>query len=132
MSVAVDATQRDGSILNTSAATANQVITTTTTVDDQAYAIVARVYGVSTDNFDEAFFYEMKACFLNDGGTLAQVGATATTVNIETVNATPSLAATGSNIEVRITPADSTPITWRADIEIQAIQQYIANGGYAK
>jgi hypothetical protein len=132
MSVSQDFTQRSGNILNTTAATANQVITTTATVEDQGYAVIARIYGVSTDNFDEGFFYELKGFFLNDGGTLAIVGAVAQTVNIESAAATPTMVATAGNIEVRITPADTTPITWRADLEIQAVQQYIPNGGYAK
>ena len=135
MSVSQDFTQRSGNILNTTAATANQVITTTATVEDQGYAVIARIYGVSTDNFDEGFFYELKGFFLNDGGTLAIVGAVAATVNIESgpaAAATPTMVATAGNIEVRITPANTTPITWRADLEIQAVQQYIPNGGYAK
>ena len=132
MSVSQDFTQRSGNILNTTTATTNQVITTTATVDDQGNAVIARIYGISTDSFDEGFFYELKGFFLNDGGTLAIVGAVVETVNIDSVAATPSMVATGGNIEVRISPLNTTPITWRADLEIQAVQQYIPNGGYAK
>lgn len=132
MSVTHDNTQRSGSILLTTAVTANQVITTTATVNDMAYAVIARIYGITTDNFDAGYFYELKGLFLNDAGTLAIVGAVVETVHIETSNSTPSMVQTGTNIEVRITPDNANPITWRADVEVQAISQYIANGGFAK
>ncbi len=132
MSVTHDNTQRSGSILLTTSTTSNQVITTTATVSDMAYAVIARIYGVTTDNFDAGYFYELKGLFLNDGGTLVIVGAVVPTVSIETNNSTPTMVATGDNIEVRITPDDANAITWRVDLEVQAISQYIANGGYAK
>lgn len=123
---------RLGQVFNTSAATANQVALTVPTSTDKLYAIYANVMAVATDNFDEGQLYGIVGLFLNDGGTLAQIGAT-TDVHaaIESVGGRDiNFNVSGTSVQLRVTPADATPLTWLCEVRVQELSKYQANSGW--
>jgi len=124
--------RRVGQVFNTSAATANQVALTVPTSRDKAYLIKATVTSLATDNFDETDAYGIVGLFKNDGGTLAQVGATgALFTAIETIAGRDvNFNVSGSDVQLRVTPADATPLSWLCDVTVQEVSKYAANSGW--
>ena len=124
--------ERDGSVLNTTAATANQVAVTIPTETDTLYLVEAVITAVATDNFDEGQAYGIVGLFKNDGGTLSQIGSTGTLFTaIESVGGRDvNFNATGTDIQVRVSPADTTPLTWLCDIKVRTLTAYEANSGW--
>ncbi len=123
---------RLGQVFNTSAATANQVALTVPTSSNKSYRIEARVTNLATDNYDESDTYGIVGLFLNDNGTLAQVGSTQNLhTAIETVGGRDvNFNVSGTNVQLRVSPADTTPLTWLCDVIVQEISKYQANSGW--
>lgn len=124
--------RRPGSILNTTAATANQVAVVIPTDDDVVYTVEAKIWAVSTDNFDEGQFYWIVGLFKNDGGTLSQIGSTQSVITaLESVAGRDvDFNVSNENIQVRVSPADTTPLTWMVDVDIVRVTDYNAKSGW--
>jgi len=128
-------TKRPGNVFNTTAATANQVAATIPTDeigDDLAFSVEAEIRAVSTDNFDEAQLYRIQGLFLRDGATLAQVGSTSNVITaIESVAGRDvNFNVSGDDIQVRVSPDDTTPLTWSIDLSVKVVSAYDANAGW--
>ena len=127
-------TKRPGNIFNTTAATASQVAATIPSDelgDDIAFEVYARVRAVATDNFDEAQLYHRVGLFLRDGSTLSQIGSTTSLVTIESVGGRDvAFNVNGNDVEVQVSPADTTPLTWSIDLDVRLVTEYDANSGW--
>lgn len=123
---------RYGVAFNTTAATANQVAATIPlNRNNTAYVVTARIVSLATDEFDEADSYGRVGTFLNDGGTVSQVGSTTSLWTHETVAGRDvNFNVNGTNLEVRVSPADTTPLTWLIQVDVTVNQQWIANMGF--
>lgn len=125
---------RKGSVFNTTAATANQVAVTIPTDeigDDTLIRLEAKITAVATDNYDEGQYYWLVGLFKRDGGTLAQIGATASVITaIESVSRGANFNVSSDDIQIRVSPADTTPLTWKIDTVVDVTVGYSANSGY--
>lgn len=126
---------RKGSVFNTTAATANQVAVTIPTDeigDDTLIRLEAKITAVATDNYDEGQYYWLVGLFKRDGGTLAQIGSTASVITaIESVGGRDAnFNVSGDDIQIRVSPADTTPLTWKIDTVVDVTVGYSANSGY--
>lgn len=126
---------RKGSVWNTDTATANQVAVTIPTDeigDDTLIRLEAKITAVATDNYDEGQYYWLVGLFKRDGGTLAQIGATASVITaIESVGGRDAnFNVSGDDIQIRVSPADTTPLTWKIDTVVDVTVGYSANSGY--
>lgn len=118
-----------GVYTNTTDGTAT-VAATFTTRDDHAYGVTARITATETTDFDEQAFYIRYALFKNDGGTLALVGSITTTSTIEsTAGWDVTLVASGDDIQVKVTGAASTNITWLVQMDVIEVGKYVAAYG---
>lgn len=116
--------------------TTDATVTTAATFDtrtDKAYQVVARISAVNTTTFAASAHYYLRAAFLNDGGTLAQQGATQSiaaaleTAALAAADAT--LDASGTQIRARVTGIAATNLTWLVELDIQEVGAYVANSG---
>ena len=104
------------------------------TEPDTAYFVEAKVVAVRTSDYAAAGTWWRQGCFLNDGGSLAVVGAIRTVVTDNETTAgydvtldvaTEDVDDNGVNektIQVLVTGAAATAVTWRAVVDIQKIQ----------
>lgn len=121
-----------GAYVNTTDATQTTAATFQTQTD-KMYEALVRVNALATSTFGFAYSSNLRGLFLNDGGTLAQIGVTqamATTLASSAISlASATLDASGTEIRARVTGVAATPITWNVDAEIKEIGNYIAEGG---
>lgn len=123
-------TERVGTIWRTDDATQVTALLIPTRAD-HAYHITLRALAIETDAFDEAAGYTSYGAFLNDGGTLAIIGAVAATFNAEvTAGWAITMDASGTNIRVRITGAAATVVTWQLAADVLEIGKSAANAGW--
>lgn len=110
--------QSTGVKLNTTDAT-ETVAATFQTKTDTAYYIRARIVAVETVDHDEIGVYDIIGGFKNDGGTLTQVGSTAAVATIESTSAwAVAFAVSGTVVQVKVTGAALTVMTWRVDMYV--------------
>jgi hypothetical protein len=90
------------------------VVATIPVPTNTAYFIEAKILGRETVDSDEAGGYDIKGTFLNDGGVLAQVGATTADAAHETTVAwAVDFNVSGQIVQVRVTGAAATNVAWR-------------------
>ncbi len=117
-----------GVAINTTDAT-QTVAATIATVTDRAYQVIAKVLATETADHDEIASYVLIAAFKNDGGTLAQVGATTDVSTIESTGGwAVDFAVSGTDIQIKVTGAGSTLVSWLVDAEIRNLGLYLPNG----
>jgi hypothetical protein len=124
---------RFGVAFNTSAATANQVAATLNLAapENATTTVQAVIMAVATDNGDEGQSYGIVGTFLNDGGTVAQVGSTTALWTHETVGGrSVDFNLDGTTLQIRVSPADTTPLTWLVSCDVSICQAWIANMGF--
>lgn len=115
--------------LNTTDAT-QTVAATIATDSDSAYQVIARVLATETTDHDEIASYVLVAAFKNDGGTLTQVGATTAVSTIESTGGwAVDFDVDGTDIQIKVTGAGSTNISWLVDADVKELSLYIPNGG---
>jgi hypothetical protein len=126
---------RFGVAFNTSAATADQVAATLNlaTPEDATTTVTAVITAVATDNGDEGQSYGIVGTFLNDGGTVAQVGSTTALWTHETVGGrSVDFNLSTSTLQIRVSPSDATPLTWMVSCDVWICQQWIDNMGFVE
>lgn len=105
------------------------IAATIQTFPDRVYQVLAKILAVETEDHDEAASYILVGVFLNDGGTLSQVGST---TDVSTIESTGGWAVAfdvdGDEIQIIVTGAASTNIAWLIDAEIKNLGGYSANG----
>jgi hypothetical protein len=115
--------------INTTDAT-QTVAATIATQNDNVYQVVAKVLATETTDHDEVASYILVGLFNNDGGTLSQIGAT---TNLSTIEVTAGwavdFAVSGETIQIKVTGAGSTNISWLVDADVKVFQQFIEDGG---
>jgi hypothetical protein len=123
---------RYGVAFNTTASTANQVAATfPCNRNDTLYTLYAIVLAVATDNFDEGQSYGRVGTFLNDGGTVTQVGSTTSLWTHETVGGRDvDFNVDTPTVQLRVSPDDTTPLTWLIQAEVTVCQKWTANMGF--
>jgi hypothetical protein len=106
------------------------VAATIATFTDRAYQVIAKVLATETTDHDEIASYLLVAAFKNDGGTLTQVGST---TNLSTLESTGGwavdFAVSGTTIQILVTGAADTSISWLVDAEIKNLGQVMASSG---
>ena len=118
-----------GTPVNTTDATETTALSFATR-DDHAYHVSGTVVAARTDTFAQGASYRVHGTFLNDGGTLALVGAvTADHSGESDANWAATLDASGETIRVRVTGAAGVPITWLAALDVTEVGKYVANYG---
>jgi len=114
--------------LNTTDAT-QTVAATIPTFTDRAYLVTAKVLATETVDHDEVGSYVMVGLFKNDGGTLTQVGSTTDLSVIEsTAGWAVAFAVSGTDIQIKVTGAAATVMSWLVDAEVKNLGSYLANG----
>lgn len=119
MSAEVSPALRRGVTLATTNAT-QTVAATLATKPNCAYKVSAMILAVETDDFDEIGDYWIEGAFLNDGGTLAQSGATRTmhTANETTLSGAVAFDVNDQDIRVLVTGDASTNLLWRVVMDV--------------
>jgi 2-keto-4-pentenoate hydratase len=120
-----------GVYVNTTDATP-AVAATFQTRTDKAYQVVAKVTGTPTAPFGAIAAYLERAGFYRVAGDVVQEGSSQSATPIETGGLAACacvLSATGTTIIVTVTGIAGTPMTWLAELEIQEVGLWIANGG---
>jgi len=118
MSASTAPAVRHGVPISTTDATPT-VAATLQTEKDKVYHIYARVVGIETVDHDEAAAYSRYAAFKNDGGTLTQLGSTATPFTAEdTAGWDVGFSVSGTKIQCSVTGAAATTIRWLVDLDV--------------
>jgi hypothetical protein len=121
-----------GTVFNTTAATASQEALLIPTQTDSVIRVKVEITSCATDDYDEGDTYEIVGLFKNDGGTLSLIGSvTAVHTAIETTGGRDvTLAVSGTDISVDISPSDTTPLTWVINPTVTVVTKYAANSGW--
>lgn len=129
MSSALNNRNLHGVGINTTDAT-ETVAATIATKTDRAYHVLAQILATETDDHDEIASYIIAGTFKNDGGTLTQVGSTGEVYTAESTGSwAVAFAVSGTDIQIKVTGAASTNISWLVDADIKNLGQFLANGG---
>jgi hypothetical protein len=108
-------------LINTTDATPT-VAAVLQTESDKVYIVSANAVCVETVDHSKSAGYVRLAAFKNDGGTLAQIGATAAPLTVETDGAWDfGLSASGTEIRATVTGAAATNINWRVDLTVTEV-----------
>lgn len=103
------------------------------TRNDAAYEGHFRITAFRTDGTAGVASYWRRAVFVNDGGTLTQVGSTQTIgTDVESAalaGADVAVAGSGENINVTVTGVAAINMTWNVSAEVQQIGQWADDGG---
>lgn len=106
------------------------VAATIPTFTDRAYHVHATIVATETDDHDEVASYEIAATFKNDGGTVTQVGSTGEIYAGESTGGwAVAFAVDGTNIQIKVTGAAATNVSWLVDAEIKNLGQVMGSGG---
>lgn len=117
--------------LNTTNAT-QTVAATIETFNDRCYVVEAVILATETDDHDEVASYGRVATFRNDGGTLTQVGTTTSLwTHEDTGGWDVDFNVNGENIEIRVTGAASTNVSWLVDAVIKNLGYVAGSTGGA-
>lgn len=100
------------------------------TLNNRAYLVEAHVLAVNTTDNTQAASYVLVGLFNNNGGTLAQVGSTTNVSTIESNAAWDvAFAVSGTDIQIKVTGAAGTNISWLVDADIKNLGAVLANSG---
>lgn len=116
--------QAVGHIFETTDATQSTAVNIPTNTNE-AYLVTARIIAVDTTDYAQAAGYTVSGTFLNDGGSLAIVGAVNDGGTDESdSNWDATLDASGTNIRVRVTGEAAKTITWRIALDVLVVGAY--------
>ena len=100
------------------------------TYTDGVFQVIAKILAVCTSDRSKGASYVLIAAFKNNGGTLAAIGSTTVVSALETdAGWDADLELSGTDIQIKVTGASSTDISWLVDAEIKNLSAYYANGG---
>lgn len=102
------------------------VAATIATATDTAYQVILKVLATETTDHDEIASYVLIGAFKNDGGTLTQVGSTTDVSTIESTGGWGVVfAVSGTDIQVKVTGAADTAVSWLVDGEVKNLTQVL-------
>ena len=97
-------------------------LATVLTTADRVYQVTADVIATETVDHDEMASYRIIGTFRNDGGVLAQVGATTVVASAEDTAGWDCVFDTSStSIRIRVTGASATNVNWKSQLSWQEI-----------
>lgn len=123
---------RKGAIRRTNDAT-QVVALNVPTIDNSVYFVDAVILAIKTSDHSTAGTFWRQGSFLNDDGTLAQIGSTRTVAtDNNTLGGASAVAFTvsGENIQVLVTGVASTALTWVVSLTVRQVEPSMEGVGW--